>query len=127
MAALGRRRPHQTAPSSQVSADDKAVPSHESGSSPEAVIPATRTAATWFRLAAVMIMVVGILAFILQNLQSVKVSFLSLHWRIPLGMDLLFAAVLGGLIVFAAASLRILQLRRLARRHARRSHAGSGQ
>ncbi len=89
------------------------------------VIPATRTATAWFSLAAVMVLVVGILVFILQNLQSVKVSFLSWHWRIPLGMDLLFAAIVGGLVVFAAGSMRIVQLRRLARRHAGKPRAGS--
>jgi uncharacterized integral membrane protein len=93
--------------------------------SPEAVIPATKTATAWFSLAAVMILIVAILCFILQNLQSVKVSFLSLNWRIPLGIDLLFAAIVGGLVVFAMGSMRILQLRRLARRHARKPHTES--
>jgi uncharacterized integral membrane protein len=60
-----------------------------------------------------------VLVFILQNLKSVRVSFFWVHWRIPLAIDLLLAAILGGLIVFTAGSVRILQLRRLVRRHAR--------
>jgi uncharacterized integral membrane protein len=67
-----------------------------------------------------MALVVVVLVFILQNLKTVRVSFFSLDWRIPLALDLLFAAVLGGLIVLAVISLRNLQRRRAARRHARR-------
>jgi uncharacterized integral membrane protein len=69
-----------------------------------------------------MVLLVVLLVFILQNLQKVKVSFFAVHWRAPLAVDLLFATVLGGLIVFAAGSIRILQLRRLARRHPRDVH-----
>jgi uncharacterized integral membrane protein len=59
--------------------------------------------------------VVG-LVFILQNETRVQVSLFMLHWRIPLALDLLFAAVLGGAMVLAATSLRALRHRRQARR-----------
>lgn len=126
MPTFGRRATQKSIPASQISDQEGAHPdpSQDRVESSEAVIPSTRTASAWFGLAAAMVMLVGILVFILQNLQSVKVSFLTMHWRIPLGMDLLFAAILGGLIVFAAGSMRILQLRRLARRHARKRPAG---
>jgi len=64
-----------------------------------------------------MVLLVVLLVFILQNLQRVKVSFFTVHWRAPLAVDLLFATVLGGLVVFAAGSVRIIQLRRTARRN----------
>ena len=82
-------------------------------------VPSTRASATWTAVAGALIALAVVLVFILQNLKNVRVSFFSLHWRIPLGVDLLFAAVLGGLVVLLAGSIRVLQLRRLARHHAR--------
>jgi uncharacterized integral membrane protein len=75
-------------------------------------------------LAGTGVVLVAVIVFILQNLSSVKVSFFFWHWRIPLGIDLLLSAILGGVVVFAAGSLRILQLRRLAQRHSRRHKGG---
>ena len=57
-----------------------------------------------------------ILVFILQNMQSVELHFLTLHGQLPLAMALLFAAILGTVIVLAFGGGRILQLRLLARR-----------
>jgi len=71
-------------------------------------------------LAGGMILLAAALTFILQNLRAVTVHFVTLDWRIPLGVDLLFAVIAGGLIIACTGSLRILQLRRLARRQARR-------
>jgi uncharacterized integral membrane protein len=68
-----------------------------------------------------MALVVVVLVFILQNLKTVRVGFFTVDWRIPLALDLLFAAVLGGLIVLAVISFRNFQRRRVARRHARRA------
>jgi uncharacterized integral membrane protein len=68
-----------------------------------------------------MALVVVVLVFILQNLKTVRVSFFTADWRIPLALDLLLAAVLGGLIVLAVISFRNFQRRRAARRHARRA------
>jgi uncharacterized integral membrane protein len=63
-------------------------------------------------------LLVVVLVFILQNLRSVRVHFLWVTWTIPLAVDLLLATVLGGLIMFSAGSVRIVQLRRAARRNA---------
>ncbi len=57
-----------------------------------------------------------VLVFILQNLQAVAVSFLFFHGRLPLGVALLVAATLGGVIVVAAGAARVVQLRRARRR-----------
>lgn len=64
-----------------------------------------------------MILLVVLLVFILQNIKEVKVSFFTVHWRTPLAVALLFATILGGLIVFAAGSVHIIQLRRVVRHH----------
>jgi uncharacterized integral membrane protein len=57
-----------------------------------------------------------ILVFILQNLQSVEVHFLFFQGHLPLAIALLFAMVLGAVVVLAFGAGRILQLRLVARR-----------
>jgi uncharacterized integral membrane protein len=57
-----------------------------------------------------------VLVFILQNMQSVELDFLSLHGQLPLAIALLFAVILGAVIVLAFGGGRILQLRLVARR-----------
>lgn len=79
-------------------------------------IPLTRASATWVAVFGAMVALVIVLVFILENLRSVKVTFFGAHWRVPLGVDLLLAAVLGGLLVVLVGTVRILQLRREARR-----------
>jgi uncharacterized integral membrane protein len=78
--------------------------------------PSTRTSAIWTALAVGIVLLVAAVVFILQNLEKVKVTFFAVHWRIPLALDLLLAAVLGGAVVFIAGAVRMLQLRRHARR-----------
>jgi uncharacterized integral membrane protein len=61
-----------------------------------------------------------VLVFILQNLKTVRVHFFWADWSVPLAVNLLLAAVLGGLIVAGVGAMRILELRRAARRTGRR-------
>jgi uncharacterized integral membrane protein len=51
------------------------------------------------------------LAFIIQNGQSVKVSLLTAHVKMPIGVALLLAAVGGVLFAGIVGSLRIWRLR----------------
>jgi uncharacterized integral membrane protein len=62
-----------------------------------------------------MLALLAMLIFVLQNLQRSEVSFFGLSGDAPLGLALLGAALLGGLVVFCLGSVRILQLRKLAR------------
>ncbi len=71
----------------------------------------------------VLILFAAILVFVLQNLHSSKVSFLSLSGTLPLGVALLAAVALGAVLVLALGSVRILQLRKLVRRHQREAQA----
>jgi uncharacterized integral membrane protein len=57
-----------------------------------------------------------LIIFIAQNTQDVDISFLGWSGRAPLSVSLLAAALAGIVIVGAAGSLRILQLRRRVRR-----------
>ena len=72
----------------------------------------------------VLVLFAAILLFVLQNLRSSKVSFLSLSGTLPLGVALLAAVALGALLVLALGSVRILQLRKLVRRNQRVAQAG---
>lgn len=63
-----------------------------------------------------------ILVFVVQNPQSVQMEFLGLEGSLPLGVALLFAVVVGGLGVTLVGSLRILQLRKNAKRLAHTAH-----
>jgi uncharacterized integral membrane protein len=65
----------------------------------------------WTALFIGIVGLVLILVFILQNLQSVDVYFVVFHWHLPLAVALLFAMVLGAVVVLAFGAGRILQLR----------------
>lgn len=82
----------------------------------------TRLSGAWTAVVIGLVALVVILVFILQNQQSVQVSFLVLSGHLPLAVALLFAMILGALIVFAFGAARILQLRMVAGR-ARRQGA----
>ncbi len=82
----------------------------------------TRLSGAWTALVVGIVALVVILIFILQNLQSVEVYFLFFHWNLPLAVALLFAMVLGAVVVLAFGAVRIFQLRLVARR-ARRQGA----
>jgi len=76
----------------------------------------TRLSGAWTALVVGLIALVLILIFILQNLQSVEISFLLFHGHLPLAVALLFAIILGAVIVLAFGGARISQLRGVARR-----------
>ena len=76
----------------------------------------TRLSGAWTALVIGIVILVVILIFILQNLQSVEVHFLFLQGQMPLAVALLFAMILGAVVVLAFGAGRILQLRLVARR-----------
>jgi putative membrane protein len=84
----------------------------------------TRLSGAWTAIVIGLVALVVILVFILQNQQSVEVTFLVFKGNMPLAVALLFALLLGAVIVFAFGAARILQLRMVAgaaRRRASRS------
>ena len=76
----------------------------------------TRLSGAWTALVTGTLALVVILVFILQNLQRVDLSFLVFRGHLPLAVALLFAVILGAVIVPAFGGARIRQLRMLARR-----------
>jgi lipopolysaccharide assembly protein A len=76
----------------------------------------TRLSGAWTALIVGIAALLIILVFILQNLQGVRVYFLTFNGELPLAIALLFAMILGDVIVLAFGGGRILQLRMVARR-----------
>jgi putative membrane protein len=60
-----------------------------------------------------------VMIFIIQNAHSVNISFLGAHLRLSLAVALFLAAIAGALIMAAAGTARITQLRRIMRRDRR--------
>ena len=76
----------------------------------------TRLSGAWTAIVIGLVALVVILVFILQNQQSVEIKFLVFEGNLPLAVALLFALILGAVIVFAFGAARILQLRMVAGR-----------
>jgi lipopolysaccharide assembly protein A len=65
-----------------------------------------------------------VLIFIIQNAHTVRISFLGAHLQVSLAVALLLAAIAGALIMAAAGTARITELRQIMRRDRRKSSAG---
>jgi lipopolysaccharide assembly protein A len=80
----------------------------------------TRLSGAWTAIVIGLVAMVVILVFILQNQQTVQVTFLVFQGHLPLAVALLFALILGAVIVVAFGAARILQLRMVAGRARRK-------
>jgi putative membrane protein len=60
-----------------------------------------------------------VMIFIIQNAHAVNISFLGAHLRLSLAVALVLDAIAGALIMAAAGTARITQLRRVMRRDRR--------
>jgi len=64
-----------------------------------------------------------VMIFIIQNTHAVNISFLGAHLQLSLAVALILAAIAGALLMAAAGTARITQLRRIMRRDRRQSQA----
>ncbi|WP_208115561.1 lipopolysaccharide assembly protein LapA domain-containing protein [Labedaea rhizosphaerae] len=80
----------------------------------------SRTSAVWTGVIVFAVVLVLLLIFILQNTQSVRISYLGAAGNVSLAVAMLLAAVAGVLLTAIAGSLRIWQLRRRLPRSPRR-------
>jgi lipopolysaccharide assembly protein A len=64
-----------------------------------------------------------VMIFIIQNAHAVNISFLGAHLRLSLAVALVLAAIGGALLMAAAGTARITQLRRIIRRDRRKPQA----
>lgn len=76
----------------------------------------SRTSGAWLSVAALGLVLLLLIIFILQNTQSVEVTFLGWNGHAPLAVSLLIATLAGLFMALVAGSLRIIQLRRRVRR-----------
>jgi uncharacterized integral membrane protein len=90
-----------------------------SGSSSTAPVRRSRSGGLWVGLILSALVLLFLLVFILQNGAPVQISFFALEGSLPVGVALLLAAIAGILLVAIPGTVRILQLRRAARRGAR--------
>ena len=79
-------------------------------------VRASRIAASGWRPWLLGLLIV-LLIFITQNLTDAPVNFFGWHWTLPLGVQLLLAAICGGLVTVLAGTARIFQLRRAAKKN----------
>lgn len=111
-------------PGSESSEPPAAIPSETTATEPsaptraEAAPPTTKTGTAFGALMAGAIVLIVLLVFILENTQSVKISFFGASSHLPLGVALLLAAIGGALLVGIIGAARIVQLRRHVRRRA---------
>jgi putative membrane protein len=61
-------------------------------------------------------LLIVVLIFIIQNAHDVNISFLGAHLRLSLAVALMLAAIAGALLMAAAGTARITQLRQIVRR-----------
>jgi uncharacterized integral membrane protein len=79
-------------------------------------LPHTRTALAFKSLLAGAVVLILLLVFILENTESVKISYFGAGFHLPLGVALLLAAIGGALLMGILGTARIVQLRRRVRR-----------
>ncbi|MBF6354682.1 DUF1049 domain-containing protein [Nocardia higoensis] len=76
----------------------------------------SRTGYAWMSLIAGALILVLLLVFILQNLTSVEVSLFFWEFHLPLGVAVLLSVIGGALVMALVGGVRIMQLRRVAKR-----------
>lgn len=77
----------------------------------------TRAGALWTALAGGFLVLVLLLIFIMQNTDTTTVHMFGWAWELPVGVALLLGAIAGGLLTFLVGTVRILQLRRAAKKN----------
>jgi lipopolysaccharide assembly protein A len=83
----------------------------------------TRISGMHAALIAGIAVLIVVLIFIIQNAHAVNISFLGAHLQLSLAVALLLAAIAGALIMAAAGTARITQLRQIMRRDRRKAGA----
>jgi uncharacterized integral membrane protein len=91
-------------------------PTARAGWATEEPVPRSRSGVLWAGLVLSAVVLLVLLVFILQNSTPVQINFLGASGTLPVGVALLLAAIAGLLLVAIPGGLRILQLRRAARR-----------
>jgi lipopolysaccharide assembly protein A len=118
------RRTTATLP--QPSANGSAPPPPPPPAAPQPGRSHTRISGLRTGLIAGFAILIVVVIFIIQNTHAVNISFLGAHLHVSLAVALLVAAIAGALLMAAAGTARITQLRRIMRRD-RRQHKQAEQ
>ncbi|GEM_PF-675833 len=86
--------------------------SAESASSQNHSVNGSRAGTTWVALIIGAVVLVLLLLFILQNLDSVRLQMFVWEWNFPIGVGMLIAAIGGALVMACVGGVRMIQLRR---------------
>jgi uncharacterized integral membrane protein len=101
------------APSTEI-----AVPAEDHAKKPaKKKIESTRVSYAWVGLILGALITILMLVFILQNMDDARVSFLAWEYTMPVGIAMLLSAVAGALITAFVGGVRILQVKRQARKN----------
>lgn len=73
-------------------------------------------------IAAVLIILVAVLDFILQNLETANIHFFSAHFRLPVGVVVLLGAIGGAVIVLLICLYQFVRMRRAIHRQTHQTH-----
>lgn len=94
----------------------KATPESNVRPAPEIPLDRSRAASTWTGLVIGVLVLILLLVFILQNLDPVTMEMFVWEFTLPLGVSLLLSAIAGALVMALAGGVRILQIKRAAKR-----------
>ncbi len=108
----------QDAPAAESSAD--AGTAQDSRAAAKDPLRGSRASGVWAAVVVLVVLLILLSVFILQNTRSVAISYFGWDGQAPLAAMLLIAVAAGLLIAVVAGSLRILQLRRRVRREQKR-------
>ncbi len=105
-------------PAPERSASERRTATEGAGAAPQvpARPPRTKVSTAFSGFVAGAIVLILLLIFILENTQSVRISFLGAGGHVAIGVALLLAAVGGALVVGILGAARIGQVRRHAKR-----------
>jgi putative membrane protein len=104
------------------SANGSAPPPPAAPQAPRAGRLHTRISGLRTGLIAGFAILIVVVIFIIQNTHAVNISFLGAHLHLSLAVALLLAAIAGALLMAAAGTARITQLRRIMRRDQRKAN-----
>lgn len=117
-------------PATEREPGDLTPPPADAGSAehdaPEMRVTRTRTGSALVATVLGLVLALLMLVFVLQNGERQQYEFLWTDFSLPSGVAMLFAAIVGGLVVALIGLGRIVQIRLAARRHRkadRKAHA----
>lgn len=110
-------RPHQDPPPAAPS-EPVAEGGRPYGFDRKGRVERTKISGVWIGLIAAAVVLVLLIVFIAQNLDTVGLHFLGFYGKVSLGLALLVAAICGLFLAAIPGTVRIMQLRKSLRRNA---------